>query len=218
VTTLGNQLHRPVALAGLGWLVVGLASACPTPGLAAAPSTNAPAKAADKKGAPVKGAPAKGAEAATAPAPTNTPPKVVSIPKSSFLDKRGDGRDPFFPSSERRQVRTDPPVPPPTIVVPVPPVEAVTNTASTATTVIPPPDAPKASDSFSVRGIVGGRKPSALINSGVASYDFFQGDELFVRVKEGIRRVKCIEIKPRAVIIHVEGEKEPREFKMRPDI
>ncbi len=207
-----NPSTVSATLARLACVAVAIACAGAGGASAVAQATNPPPKAVEKKGPPGKGAPV----IATV-TPTNTPPKIVHIPKSFFVDKRGDGRDPFFPSSDRRQVRVESPVSPVTPVspIPVPPTD-ITN--ATTIPVIAAPDAPKASDAFSVRGIIGGRKPSALLNSGVATYDFFQGDELIVKVRDGIKRVRCIEIKARTVTIFVEGEKEPRDLKLRPDL
>lgn len=180
---------------------------------AAAAATNAPAKPApaaitanDKSGK-------AGKTAAPEPAPTNAPPKKVEIPKSAFHDELGVGKDPFFPSSPRRGPRplpTPPGTEPPVVTPPVP--EVVVPAPQ------PPPRETAASAQFSVKGIFLGKKRSAVIHTGSNTYDFFLGDHFAVRAGTNVLRVQCLDIGERTVTIKVDGEKEPRELRLRPDL
>ncbi|MBM3875774.1 MAG: hypothetical protein FJ386_03530 [Verrucomicrobia bacterium] len=204
-------------------LALALCAGVAAPAGSGADATNSPAKSADKKGTPdKKGAPDKKgspAKVEAAPVITNVPPKVVVIPKSSFTFKLGEGTDPFYPDSTRRNPRVvaPPPVthilPPPVAFTNTPTVPEGTNGVAVQRTGVPPISA-----TFTVRGVFVGKKSSVAINTGPATYDFFIGDELVVRTKEGISRVRCLEIKAGGAKISVEGEKEPRELKLRPDL
>jgi len=193
-------------------LALAACAAFPVPDAAAAATNPLPKAAkgpADKKG------PAEKVETAV----TNVPPKIVVIPKSVFDFKLGAGKDPFFPNSTRRLPRTaqqppSPVLPPPSTFTNIPPVVD----GSTNTGILPPTDVPPISATFLLRGVFLGKKPQATINTGPATYDFFIGDVFVVRTKEGICRVRCLEIKAGMAKIAVDGEKEPRELRQRPDL
>ncbi len=163
------------------------------------------------------GAAATNAPPKTVPAPgTNAPPKKVEIPKSVFHYEIGVSKDPFFPLSTR--LRPQAAVTTPVEVSPT--VTVTTNTVVNPPVIRPPQqgEALPATDQFSVKAVIIGKKRSAVIHTGTHSYDFFAGDTLTVRVPNGVARVHCIEVKDHSVIIQVEGEKEKRELKLRSDL
>ncbi|MBI3875669.1 MAG: hypothetical protein HY300_06850 [Verrucomicrobia bacterium] len=147
---------------------------------------------------------------------TNAPPKKVEIPKSSFHYEIGVSKDPFFPLSAR--LRPQVPVAP-VEVSPTVPVTPQPTAVNPATPRPPQPgETPAVTAQFSVKAIILGKKRSAVIHTGTHSYDFFAGDTLTVRVPGGVARVHCVEVRDHSIVIEVEGEKETRELKLRPDL
>lgn len=109
--------------------------------------------------------------------PTNAPPAgEASVPKSVFVTGPGSGKDPFFPKSTRR-------VPGP-VTAPLDMHQDVID------------------GTFTLQGlsIVGGRK-LALINKRTLA----EGEEMDVKTKNGIARLKCVEIRERSVVISIRG-------------
>ena len=120
------------------------------------------------------------------PIPAGRPPVLVEIPKSVFNSEPAFGRDPFFPTSKRRQ----------------PKAPIVTEKQQPSA---PPP--PK-SQSLELKGMTGG---IVLINN----MTFAEGDEAFVKIPNGRVRIKVLEIREGSVLVQVEGEAEPAELKLK---
>jgi len=152
-----------------------------------------------------------------APAPANpaapsAAPVVVEIPKSLFVDdyKNKSARDPFFPASTRRD-----PAPPPPPKADVQAAGSVTNAPPP-----PPPPPPKASEFISLKGLLGGARPLAMINTTVKSYDLEAGEQISVKVPEATKlpdarvKVKCVEIKADSIVIEIEGEPGRHELRL----
>ena len=98
-------------------------------------------------------------------------------PKSVFVDDPGFGKDPFFPRSLRR----------PTVMVKPSDLEP-------SRTAVP--------DFIVLRGIsVQKDKKLAIINN----YTVAEGEEVALRFGAQVVKVKCVEIKERAVIVSVNG-------------
>jgi len=120
--------------------------------------------------------------------PTNAPSAgQAALPKSVFVDDPRSGKDPFFPKSTRR-VAT--PAPDPVNA----PAEALDGT-------------------FTLQGLsfVGGRK-LALINRRTLA----EGEEMDVKTKNGIMRLKCVEIRERSAVISIRGA--TQEISLRPGL
>jgi hypothetical protein len=120
--------------------------------------------------------------------PTNAPPAgEAPQAKSVFVDDPRLGKDPFFPKSTRR-VPTQAPDPGNA------PIEVVDG-------------------KFMLQGLsfVGGRK-LALINKRTLA----EGEEMDVKTKSGIERLKCVEIRERSVVISIRGM--TQEISLRPGL
>jgi len=120
--------------------------------------------------------------------PTNAPPPAEApLPKSVFVDDPRQGKDPFFPKSTRRAPAQAP-------VQVDGPAEAVDGV-------------------FTLQGLsfVGGRK-LALINKRTLA----EGEEMDVKIKSGIARLKCVEIRERSVVISIRGV--TQEISLRPGL
>lgn len=75
------------------------------------------------------------------------------------------------------------------------------------------PDAPKAPDTLLLKGISGSAsRRLALINN----QTFADGETSSVHVGAASKKVKCIEIREKSVVISVEGEAAPREISLKP--
>ncbi|MBI5774019.1 MAG: hypothetical protein HZA89_09795 [Verrucomicrobia bacterium] len=152
------------------------------------------------------------APAPAKPAATNAPPVVVEIPKSLFVDDFKIGKDPFNPASTRRNPA--PPKPPP--VVPGTPGSP----ADPPKPPPPPPPPPRPSEFISLKGVLGGARPLAMINTTVKSYDIEAGEQISVKVPEATKlpdarvKVKCVEIKTDSIVIEIEGEPGRHELRL----
>lgn len=113
----------------------------------------------------------------------------AAYPHSLFTDEIGQGRDPFFPRSARRQPKT------------------------VADASAQPKKAQPALETLSVRGILAAsnHRRLALINGRV----FAQGETFDISVPNGRMRVRCLEIKPASVVLSVEGGPDQFELHMR---
>src|SRR5262245_25183988 len=126
-----------------------------------------------------------------APSQNTGAPKVDEVPGhkspfiSTFNDNLGYGKDPFFPKSTRRTQ------------------SATVNTNTNFQGELPP--------GLVLKGLSGTtQKRLAVINN----YTFAAGEEAEVRAGNQIFRVRCVEIKERAVVISVNGTP-PRELALR---
>lgn len=130
---------------------------------------------------------------------TNSAPKVIQIPKSVFTSDPTNGKDPFFPDSIRR----NPPSPRPPTPTPTtdrskgPQVGLNKNPAS----------------DLVLQGLAGSKSQRlGLINGRT----FAAGESGTIVITNGVSlRLKCIEIRPRSVIVQVDGEASTRELKLR---
>lgn len=109
------------------------------------------------------------------------PPKADasqnSLHISTFVDRRGFGKDPFFPRSKRLE---------PTLTI-------NTNAISTSG---------ELPVGLVLKGLSGTpQKPLAIINN----YTFAAGEEAEVRVGHQLYRIKVVEIKDRSVVVSVNG-------------
>jgi len=115
-------------------------------------------------------------------------PAEVIIPKSVFTDDPQLGKDPFFPSSVRRQ-------------------------ASIAR--VAPTNAAPTSSLFtllSLKGISGTKgQQLALINSATVA----EGETADIRSGPQMIKIRCVEIRERSVLLELAGSKEIREIKLR---
>jgi hypothetical protein len=120
-------------------------------------------------------------------APTNQLdflPESVTSRQSSFDDKLKTAKDPFFPNSARRVVKT--------------------NAATSASA--PPPIT-----QLALKGFFVNRKGERLVT--INDKDFAAGDEAEVTVPSGKIRVRCLDIKNRTVTIMIEGDTQQRELR-----
>jgi hypothetical protein len=131
-------------------------------------------------------APAKPPAAAAKPAATSgTATNGVDQYTSVFEDlPPPQGKDPFFPTSHRRVIKTE--VVTPTDVVRADPVLILTAIIRTA------------------------RRSQAVLNNAI----FEVGEEQPVHVPNGKVKVKCLEIGKNYVLVQVEGEAEPKRLMM----
>jgi hypothetical protein len=142
-------------------------------------------------------------EARLLAAPTNPPTPAPArsvgpaklelgpLPKAEFVDDPATTRDPFFPHSTRRAVRTP---------------------TATGSGTAPPPSA---SAGLALKGFLGSpTRPLALINNQTCA----AGDEVFVKTPAGQVKVRCLEIRESSVVITVEGEPGRRELFLRPGL
>jgi hypothetical protein len=59
---------------------------------------------------------------------------------------------------------------------------------------------------FSLKGIIGGAKPSAAINTGVKTYTLFEGDTLTMETAQGKVDVRCDKLETNKVLLDISGE------------
>jgi hypothetical protein len=59
---------------------------------------------------------------------------------------------------------------------------------------------------FSLKGIISGGKPSAMINTGVRTYTLFEGDTLTMETASGKIDVRCEKLETDRVILDIDGE------------
>jgi len=121
--------------------------------------------------------------------PTNAPPAgEAPLPKSVFVDDPRLGKDPFFPKSTRRVSNHQ-----------TPDLSNVSQDPVDGT--------------ITLQGLsfVGGRK-LALINKRTLA----EGEEMDVRTKNGMARLKCVEIRERSVVISIRGV--TQEISLRPGL
>ena len=126
--------------------------------------------------------------------PTNDAPKISApaLVKSFFLTDVTVGKDPFFPNSIRR--------------VPAPDQNSVTNIA-------PQPSA--LFNKLALKGISGSKgQMLALINSSTVGV----GELAEIRCGEQVVKIRCREIRPRSVVIELDGVGEVKELKLREGI
>ncbi len=207
------------------WLA--LAAALCLASLGAAPADEKKDKAPEKKAVDPKKDP-KAAAKEAAPAVTNTPPILISFPKSVFNTALEAGKDPFFPNSKRRFPKAvvepvkPPPVPVPTnptVVVTVGTTNATPPIATTNTNTLPviPPPTLIGSANLRLLGIVGSKlRPRASIHTGVKSYDFLKGEEMLIRLpNDKVLKVRCVDIKDRSATFQAEGEPDIKEIFLR---
>ncbi len=132
-------------------------------------------------------------------AATNAP-VVFVVPLSEFVDDFKTGRDPFFPSSQRRN-------PPDT-----------TRHKGTGMDTNPPPSlvvvSPKSFLAMlTLKGISKGAKGRKF--AVISDYTFAPGESFFVRLSGARYRVKCEEIRDQTVVISVEGVEATRTLYMK---
>ena len=129
--------------------------------------------------------------AVSAPAntqPTNAPAAAEApLPKSVFDFDSKSGKDPFFPKSTRR-VPTQPSAPRDTT-----------------------PEVPDGVFQLQGVSIANGHK-LAIINKRTLA----EGEEMDVKMKAGVMRLKCVEIRERSVIISIRGT--TQEIFLRPGL
>lgn len=128
------------------------------------------------------------AAAATAPGakavgtePAEPSEELAPLPRSEFIDDPATTKDPFFPNSTRRV-----------------PVRTVAKARGSAA-----PERKSLSAGLNLKGITGSRSnPVALINNKTCAV----GDVVQIKVPDGEVTLKCVEIRPDAVVVTVEGE------------
>jgi hypothetical protein len=88
------------------------------------------------------------------------------------------------------------------------PAKAPEKIATTTATNAPAPARPaaKAPKGFSLKGIISGGSPSAMINTGVRTYTVFQGDSLTMDAAGGPVTVRCITMETNRVVLDIDGE------------
>jgi hypothetical protein len=59
---------------------------------------------------------------------------------------------------------------------------------------------------FSLKGIISGGKPSAMINTGVKTYTLFEGDTLTMETAQGKVDVRCDKLETNKVVLDIAGE------------
>lgn len=132
-------------------------------------------------------------------AQTNSVPKVIQIPKSVFTSDPANGKDPFFPDSTRRNPRAAKP----------------SGDSSNTNLVRGPQAVPakKPAPDLVLQGLAGSKSQRlGLINGRT----FAAGESGTIVITNGVSlRLKCIEIRPRSVIVQVDGEASTRELKLR---
>jgi len=117
-------------------------------------------------------------------AQTNRAPAAVPVPRSLFMTNDAAGVDPFFPGSTRRKVQQD--------------SEDGRKTAR-----------PVGVGALQLKGIMGPPdKRIALINN----LTFAKGEEGEVRVPGGKLKIKCVDIRPKSVVVTLEGQTEEHEL------
>ncbi len=167
---------------------------------------------------------AEAAKEAEAPAPvalTNAVLQPVSFPKAMFSIDITAGKDPFFPTSLRRDPK--PAVVEPVQPAPVAPPLTAPAIASMATNLAGLNPAIVAADAtgksyFKIKGLAAAKKRRFVtLHTAVKSYDFTTGDEMLLRVPDGTKRVRCLEIRPQSAVFQIEGEPEPIELFLRDD-
>lgn len=156
---------------------------------------SAPAHAADTK--PV----AKPATGSKPTAATNAPAPVVVIPKSVFVDDPKVGKDPFFPTSERRNPK---------------PASPTTTTTTTTTT---PGVAPAVAQNkdlsrfLKLKGIsISKTLRLAVIHDGSNEITLATGEVVDMKTPGGPIKVRCVEIKDKSVVLTIEGEARSKEI------
>ena len=123
-------------------------------------------------------------------ADTNPPPAKVAlvIPRSVFVDDLTKGKDPFFPGTSRRLDKT----------------AAVIAGPGSATEPAKP-----VAEQVQLKGILNStNRRLALINN----HTFEAGEQADVKTSGGKVRVRCVEIRPRSVVILLAGESQRREL------
>ena len=169
--------------------------------------------------------PAEPATSATNAAPAAAPVALtnaslarVDFPKSSFSIDIDIGKDPFFPGSSRRDPKPVEPPPPPEPAVKEPIIRSLnTNTVVMAKGIVAADTTGK--PYFKIKGLSGSLKRRFVtLHTGVKSYDFTTGEEMLLRVPEGQKRVRCLEIRNQSAVFQVEGEPEPIELNLRDGI
>ena len=127
--------------------------------------------------------------------PTNDTPKISApaLVKSVFLTDVTVGKDPFFPNSSRRAPALD---------------------QNSMTNVVPQPSA--LFNQLTLKGISGAKKGQmlALINSSTLG----EGELAEIRCGQQVLKIRCREIRPRSVVIELDGVGELKELKLREGI
>ena len=126
---------------------------------------------------------------------TNDVSKISApaLVKSVFVTDPAAGKDPFFPNSTRRTLAPD--------------QNSVTNLA-------PQPSA--LFNNLTLKGISGAKKGQmlALINSSTVG----EGELAEIRCGQQVVKIRCREIRPRSVVIELDGVGEVKELKLREGI
>ena len=117
------------------------------------------------------------------------------------------------PEAEYQAVETNRPAPPALKTNKVagnvaPPTKPAIPSASAGDTDNPAPanSANVSARGLTLKGIIGGAKPSAMIATGVRTYTFFEGDFLTVDTAEGKVDVRCEKLETNRVLLNVAGE------------
>jgi len=119
-------------------------------------------------------------------AQTNAPASELGIPKSVFDERLKTGKDPFFPTSTRRNKAEFTPIP----------------------EITPKVVAPQ----LTLRGIAGtASKRFALINS----QTFAVGETQPVKFPGGQVKVTCLEISESTVTVMIDGQTEKKELRLK---
>ena len=119
---------------------------------------------------------------------TNAPPAKAPlvVPRSVFVDDLTKGKDPFFPATSRRVDNT-------VSAIPQGPATPVKPTA----------------EQIQLKGLFkSANRQLALINNRT----FEAGEQADVKITDGKVRLRCVEIRPRSVIILLPGETQRREL------
>ena len=139
------------------------------------------------------------ADPKTDPKPPAKPalPTSFEFPTFTFVDDIKVGKDPFYPTSERR----------------MPPKPKVTDTGTPIVqgeTIQPLKAKTKASSYLTLKGMLGTRANRlVMISTPTDSYEFIGTKPQMVETPEGRVKIHCVEFKSEAVLISVEGETEP---------
>lgn len=140
--------------------------------------------------------------AMAAVAPAKPEAKEPEPPKSVFAMNPKNGKDPFFPKSERWNP------PPPKPVEPTP--------TATATAVKPKePEPVNPYEFFDLKGFVGsGNGRVVTISSGSKNFIMMMGESKQAVTPKGTFRFKVVGFTETGVIIHVDGQKKDGELNL----